>query len=62
VRVVDTTSLLHDEDTRVDGTGFGMGTILLVVDAETGAPRAYGWVGLRWRAFETAIAIGRPVR
>lgn len=60
VRVADSTSLLHDDDTRVGRTGFGLGTILLVTD-ETGAPSAYGWVGLRWRAFETAIAIGRPV-
>lgn len=60
VRVVDATSLLHADDTRGDGSGFGFGTILLVVDPDTGAPRAYGWVGLEWRAFETAIAIGRP--
>jgi hypothetical protein len=59
VRVVDATSLLHADDTRVEGSGFGFGTILLVVDPETGAPRAYGWVGLEWRAFETSIAIGR---
>jgi hypothetical protein len=62
VRVVDATSLLHADDTRVDGSGFGLGTILLVVDPETGAPRAYGWMGLEWRAFETSIAIGRPTR
>jgi len=62
VRVVDATSLLHADDTRRDGSGFGVGTILLVVDPETGSPRAYGWVGLEWRAFETAIAIGRPTR
>ena len=62
VRVIDATSLLHADDTRADGSGFGLGTILLVSDLETGAPRAYGWVGLEWRAFETAIAIGRPMR
>lgn len=62
VRVVDATSLLHADDTRRDGSGFGLGTILLVVDPLTGSPRAYGWVGLEWRAFETAIAIGRPTR
>jgi hypothetical protein len=62
VRIVDATSLLHADDTRGDGTGFGFGTILLVIDPETGAPRAYGWQGLEWRAFETPIAIGRPLR
>ena len=62
LRVVDATSLLHADDTRQDGSGFGLGTILLVVEPDTGAPRAYGWVGLEWRAFETSIAIGRPTR
>jgi hypothetical protein len=61
VRIADSTSLLHDQDTRVGRSGFGFGTILLLVDPATGAPRAYGWVGLRYRTFETAIAIGRPV-
>jgi hypothetical protein len=60
VRIADSTSLLHDDDTRVGRSGFGLGTILVVTDAETDAPVAYGWVGLRWRAFETDIAIGRP--
>ncbi len=62
VRVVDATSLLHADDTRQAGSGFGFGTILLVVEPDTGAPRAYGWVGLEWRAFETSIAIGRATR
>jgi hypothetical protein len=61
VRIADSSRLLHDDDTRVGRSGFGFGTILLVAD-ETGAPMAYGWVGLRWRAFETAIALGRPMR
>lgn len=54
VRIADSSRLLHDDDTRVGRTGFGFGTILLVAEPETGAPVAYGWVGLRWRAFETA--------
>ena len=62
VRIADSTRLLHDEDTRAGRTGFGFGTILLVADPETDAPVAYGWAGLRWRAFETPIALGRPVR
>jgi len=61
VRVADSTSLLHDDDTRVGRSGFGLGTILLVADPDTGAPIAYGWVALRWRTFETPIAIGRPL-
>ncbi|HKY34309.1 MAG TPA: hypothetical protein VJN18_00085 [Polyangiaceae bacterium] len=61
VRVVDATSLLHADDTRTQGSGFGLGTILLVTESD-GAPRAYGWVGIEWRAFETSIAIGRPTR
>jgi len=61
VRVADSTSLLHDDDTRSGRSGFGLGTILLVADPNSGAPVAYGWVALRWRAFETAIAIGRPL-
>jgi hypothetical protein len=61
VRIADSTSLHHDADTREGRSGFGFGTILLVADPETGEPRAYGWVGLRWRTFETAISIGRPL-
>jgi len=61
VRVADSTSLLHDEDTRAGRSGFGLGTILLVADPETGAPIAYGWVALRWRSFETPIALARPL-
>jgi hypothetical protein len=61
VRIADSTSLLHDADTRVGRSGFGLGTILLVTNPQTGAPEAYGWVGTRHRVFETAIAIGRPI-
>jgi hypothetical protein len=60
VRLADSTRLLHDDDTRVGRTGFGFGTILLIADPETGAPVAYGWAALRWRAFETEISLGRP--
>jgi hypothetical protein len=62
IRVIDSTSLLHDDDTRQGGSGFGLGTILLMADAATGAPVEYGWVGLKWRTFATEIAIGRPIR
>ncbi|MGE3675611.1 MAG: hypothetical protein AB7K71_38440 [Polyangiaceae bacterium] len=58
LRVADASSLHHDDDTRVGRNGFGMGTILLLTDSE-GRPIEYGWVGLKWRTFETRIAIGR---
>lgn len=61
VRIADSTRLLHHDDTREGRSGFGFGTILVVADPDTDAPIAYGWVALEWRAFETAIAIGRPV-
>jgi hypothetical protein len=62
VRVADSTSLLHEDDTRVGRHGFGLGTILVLIDPVTGAPTGYGWVGLRAWTFETPIAIGRPMR
>ena len=65
VRIVDASSYQHDSDDRYESgrTGFGSGTILLVADPETGAPRAYGWFGLRSRyVLETSIAIGRVTR
>jgi hypothetical protein len=61
VRVADSTSLHHQDDTREGRNGFGLGTILVVTDA-SGAPTRYGWVGLRGWTFETPIAIGRPTR
>ncbi len=62
VRIADSTSLLHEDDTRVGRKGFGLGTIVVLTDPATGSPRGYGWVGLRAWTFETAIAIGRPLR
>lgn len=62
VRVIDSTRLLHDHDTRVGRSGFGLGTILIVTNPVTDAPVAYGWVGLRYRTFGTQIAIGRAER
>lgn len=58
LRVADASSLRHHDDTREGRNGFGMGTILLLTD-DAGRPIEYGWVGLRWRTFETQIAIGR---
>lgn len=65
VRVADASSYQHQDDDRSGSgrTGFGSGTILLLADPETGAPRAYGWFGVqsRW-VLETQIAIGRVTR
>ncbi|MFW5924521.1 MAG: hypothetical protein ACOCV4_00025 [Myxococcota bacterium] len=61
VRIVDATSVPHEDDTR-DGAGdggFGEGTLLFTVDPE-GKPVAYGWHGTRTRGVvPTHIAFGR---
>jgi hypothetical protein len=65
LRIADASRYHHEDDDRSESgrTGFGSGTILVVADPTTGAPRAYGWVGLRSRwVLDAAIAIGRPVR
>jgi hypothetical protein len=65
VRIADASSYHHDDDDRFESgrTGFGSGTILLLADEATGAPRAYGWYGLRSRyVLETPIALGRVTR
>lgn len=65
VRIADASSYQHDADDRYESgrTGFGTGTILLLADETTGAPRAYGWYGLRSRyVMETPIALGRVTR
>jgi hypothetical protein len=65
VRIADASSYQHDEDDRAGTgrTGFGSGVILLLADPDTGAPRAYGWFGMRSAyVFETPIALGRVTR
>jgi hypothetical protein len=65
VRIADASHYQHDLDTRAESgrDGFGMGTILLLADPQTGAPIAYGWFGTRSQWILPAqIAIGRPVR
>lgn len=47
VRIVDSTSEPHQDDTRRDGrTGLGEGTMLFLTDDE-GVVTAYGWEGLQ---------------
>lgn len=64
VRIVDSTSVPHQDDTRSwpgEG-GFGSGTILFTTDGN-GAPTAYGWHGTnsRW-VVPTRIVFGRAAR
>jgi hypothetical protein len=64
LRIADASRYQHDRDTRrgTDRDGFGMGTIMVLADPQTGAPYAYGWFGLHsgW-VLATKMAIGRPV-
>jgi hypothetical protein len=64
VRIADASRYQHQDDTRAGSgrTGYGRGTIVVMADPETGAPVAYGWVGLRsaW-ILRTSMALGRPV-
>jgi hypothetical protein len=65
IRFADASRYHHQDDSRAEEgrDGFGVGTILLIADAETGAPVAYGWFGDHsgWIS-ETQIVIGRPRR
>ncbi len=64
VRIVDATSLPHQNDTRdPEGEGgFGHGTILFDTDGD-GHGIAYGWFGEHSRRLvETPIAFGRLIR
>ncbi|MBL4683095.1 MAG: hypothetical protein JKY37_00785 [Nannocystaceae bacterium] len=64
LRILDATSLLHDDDTRPEGGegGWGEGTILFMTDGH-GHGTAYGWFGERSRGvIETEIVFGRLTR
>lgn len=65
IRFADASRYHHQDDSRAEEgrDGFGVGTILLIGDPETGAPVAYGWYGDQsaWIS-ETQIVIGRPRR
>lgn len=64
VRVVDSTSIPHGDDSRPHQhvSGFGFGNIVLFVENPGKDPTAYGWYGLPTRLdFRTHIALGRAV-
>jgi hypothetical protein len=64
VRIADSTSVPHQDDTRERGGegGFGRGTILIGAD-EQSRPSAYGWFGVRYPALvEAPVRIGRVHR
>lgn len=64
VRIADSTSVPHGDDTRTDTdvTGFGMGSIL-ILENELGVPEAVGWAGLgsAW-VRRVPFVIGRVLR
>ena len=65
VRIVDSTSIPHGDDTRprAHRSGFGYGTIVVHYDDPRGEATGYGWYGLPTRLdFRTHLALGRAVR
>lgn len=60
VRVIDSTRWKHQDDSRgADETGFGMGTILFMTDAQR-RPIGYAWAGIHSSGFyRTDVAFGR---
>jgi hypothetical protein len=64
VRIADSTSVPHQDDTRDKGGegGFGRGTILIGAD-DHARPASYGWFGVRYPALVDApVRIGRVHR
>lgn len=63
LRIADASKFNHQDDTRSGGTGFGLGTLLIIVDATTGEGTAYGWYG-SWSesVIPTRIVVGRVTR
>lgn len=64
LRIADSTSYPHGDDTREGGTGFGYGSVLITVDAKTGAGTGQGWTGRHSAntVLETPIYVGRPLK
>ena len=64
LRLADSTSYPHGDDSREGGTGFGYGTVFITVDAQTGAGTGQGWTGRHSynTVLETPIYVGRPLK
>lgn len=64
VRIADSTSYPHGNDTRNGGSGFGYGTVFITVDPKTGAGNGQGWTGLysTTTVIRTPILVGRPLK
>ena len=61
VKIVDSTSSYHQDDTRADDAdgGFGIGTLVFLTDAD-GRATSYGWAGTRSEWYiVTPIVFGR---
>jgi CHAP domain len=68
VRIVDSTRIAHQNDTRETQngqSGFGQGTLLVTTDPVTGEGTGYGWIGgitpPDW-VIPTPVVIGRVAR
>ena len=63
VRIADSTSYPHGNDTRNGGSGFGYGTIFVTVDPKTGEGTGQGWTGRYSTAtvIRTPVVVGRPL-
>ncbi|HEX5033302.1 MAG TPA: hypothetical protein VFW62_02365, partial [bacterium] len=64
LRIADSTSYPHGDDSREGGTGFGYGGVLITVDPKTGAGTGQGWTGRHSynTVLETPIYVGRPLK
>jgi hypothetical protein len=61
VRVADSASSGHSEDTRGHDSGIGIGTMIIKANPKTGQPAAYAWkFGSRWKKNVT-FAMARPL-
>lgn len=66
VRIADATSLGHQDDSRGEGGGFGLGTLAVTTDPSSGVGTGYGWFGQAsldaGYIVATQVVIGRVAR